>query len=172
MQPRSGKDQETNKAKPLDPCVEDTSPGQEPKNLPGDLAKPDEHRKVVGLYAGGDEYSCDIFHPTGECLMRSHKGLAADGHRNLMTKQIDYTFKNTVAPFCPVCRYGLVDQIDPSQHDKIDKLYDSDYPVTSWFSRRSTFFWVCSIVVAVGVIAFVVWLATKDDKPKPGEPNS
>ena len=30
--------------------------------------------------------------------------------------------------FCPVCRYALVDRIDPDQHWWIDRDYEKAYP--------------------------------------------
>jgi hypothetical protein len=30
--------------------------------------------------------------------------------------------------FCPVCRYALVDAIDPTQHGALDEYYDVIYP--------------------------------------------
>ena len=33
----------------------------------------------------------------------------------------------TVAKFCPICRYLLVDQIDPTQHGIIDTDYAKEY---------------------------------------------
>jgi hypothetical protein len=67
---------------------------------------------IVGLYSGGYSYYCGVLHPTGICLMnqdtKHHRGV----HR-----------------FCHVCRYLIVDRIDPTKHWKIDKMYKSEYPV-------------------------------------------
>ena len=63
---------------------------------------------VVGLYAGGVLYSCGIFHPAGQCMMRKDH----DSH----------------AQFCAVCRFILVDMIDPAFHSDIDDAYDKTYP--------------------------------------------
>jgi hypothetical protein len=64
--------------------------------------------RVVGLYAGGGRYGCGIFHPTGTCMMRnSHSDTSA---------------------FCAVCRYVIVDLIDPMRHFEIDREYDAIYP--------------------------------------------
>jgi hypothetical protein len=64
--------------------------------------------RVVGLYAGGDQHACGIFHPAGDCMMRRSK-TGATG-------------------FCAVCRFVLVDTIDPDKHWWIDREYDSIYP--------------------------------------------
>jgi hypothetical protein len=62
---------------------------------------------LVGAYFGGRQHACGIVHPTGRCLMRdSH-----DRH----------------ARFCAVCRYVLVEQIDPVQHARVDSDYAKRY---------------------------------------------
>jgi hypothetical protein len=60
--------------------------------------------RLVGLYAGGKQFHCGVYHPTGVCIMR---------------KQFEET-----AEFCVVCRYILVDQINPYKHPVIDRDYD------------------------------------------------
>jgi hypothetical protein len=64
---------------------------------------------LVGVYFGG-HYACGVMHPTGQCLMRD---------------SLDDASK-----FCPVCRYALVEQIDPEQHWQIDREYDKKYPLS------------------------------------------
>ena len=64
---------------------------------------------LVGAYFGGAQHACGIVHPTGHCMMRdSH-----DKH----------------ARFCTVCRYVLVEQIDPVQHARVDSRYAKRYPL-------------------------------------------
>lgn len=60
--------------------------------------------RLVGLYAGGMQFHCGVFHPTGVCMMRDH-------------------YEST-AEFCVVCRYIIVDQVNPAKHPEIDKDYD------------------------------------------------
>jgi len=60
------------------------------------------------VYYGGSLYACGILHPTGHCMMRNS---GDDSER-----------------FCPVCRYALVDRIDPDQHWWIDRDYEKQYP--------------------------------------------
>jgi hypothetical protein len=38
------------------------------------------------------------------------------------------TRKAELTEFCPVCKYILVDDIDPSAHGAIDADYDAQYP--------------------------------------------
>jgi hypothetical protein len=71
------------------------------KVRPGDLVP------MVGLYHGG-YYACGVLRPAGQCMMR-------DSH-DLFTR------------FCPVCRFVLVEQIDPAQHRHVDHEYQKVYP--------------------------------------------
>jgi hypothetical protein len=76
--------------------------------LPAQFNGQDESR-IVGLYEGGHQYATGIFHPTGTCVMRnSHDGSTE---------------------FCAVCRYIMVDFIDPFRHRQIDLDYDVIYPL-------------------------------------------
>ena len=93
------------------PCKTDRRDVQKPDlsgiTLPGFLCFKHKTR-VVGLYAGGKRWACGIFHPAGACIMRNEH----DGHTE----------------FCAVCRYVLVDFIDPSRHSEIDRDYAEIYP--------------------------------------------
>jgi hypothetical protein len=64
---------------------------------------------IVGLYHGGAHSPCGIFHPAGTCLMRGG----------------DYDTLH----FCAVCRYILVDIINPFKHSQNDREYDKVYPL-------------------------------------------
>lgn len=106
------KDFITTSKKPLTtfPSVVDDNNVQQPRitgvSLPDCFSR---HRpQIVGLYSGGKGYHKGIFHPTGNCLMR-------DSHTD--GKEI-----------CAVCRYVLVDIIDPQKHSGIDREYDKIYP--------------------------------------------
>jgi hypothetical protein len=66
--------------------------------------------KIVGLYPGGAQFACGIFHPTGQCMMRND-------HEDQ-------------AEFCAVCRYILVDMIAPEFHSDIDAAYEKIYAAT------------------------------------------
>lgn len=106
------KDYITNNHKPLTayPSVVDDNNVQNPI-IPG-VALPDcfsrKRPRIVGLYSGGRTYHKGLFHPTGNCLMRdSH----TDGRE-----------------FCAVCRYVLVDLIDPDKHWFVDRDYNEIYP--------------------------------------------
>jgi hypothetical protein len=36
--------------------------------------------------------------------------------------------KAATTPFCQICRYVIVDKVDPSKHRKLDDAYDKRYP--------------------------------------------
>jgi hypothetical protein len=62
---------------------------------------------LVGVYFGGSQHACGILHPTGSCLMR--------------------TGRDSYSRFCPVCRYVIVDYVDPEQHWQVDQDYAKEY---------------------------------------------
>lgn len=70
---------------------------------------------ILGLYEGGVVHDCDIYHPTGICLMRTKVYEAGGAERSYQ--------------FCPVCRYAMVDFLDPSLHGSMDVLYQPRYPI-------------------------------------------
>jgi hypothetical protein len=67
-----------------------------------------DNSRIIGLYPGGDFFAYGVFHPAGTCTLR--------GSSNVQDR-----------PFCYVCRYVLVDAIDPSRHSLIDAAYERDY---------------------------------------------
>ena len=73
--------------------------------LPPALAAPAD---LIGVYEGGAGHDCGMFRPSGRCKMRA---------------QFDAT-----VPFCHVCRYLIVDRLDPTKHGELDALYDPVYP--------------------------------------------
>jgi hypothetical protein len=84
---------------------------QVPPNLPVGLKPPKTKAFIIGVYEGGNVYDLDIYHPAGMCKMR-----------NLTTSCLGLT------RFCQVCRYLLVDAVDPSKHGPLDAIYDPEYP--------------------------------------------
>lgn len=74
--------------------------------------------RVVGLYEGGMGNMTGIFHPTGLCMM----------NRPGPTKKELIVVKDVGMAICHVCKYALVDAIDPSRHLFIDPDYEAIYP--------------------------------------------
>jgi hypothetical protein len=95
----------------LSACDLDNSDQQSARNLPDGLPKcqPRNRSRIVGLFEGGSLYHCGVYHPTGACVMRSRGS-------------------DALIPFCPVCRYVLVDLIDPTKHGIIDRDHAKIYP--------------------------------------------
>lgn len=100
---------------PAPSCAIDDNDVQAALNLPAGLpaARPRFKAQIVGLYDGGARYYCGVYHPSGACLMRTQEVLAG---------------RPTTYLLCPVCRYFLVDQLDPTQHRVIDRDYKNRYP--------------------------------------------
>jgi hypothetical protein len=74
-----------------------------PTNLP-DLARvPRTKADIVGIYEGGGYHDCGVFRSAGRCRMRDS---------DVITK-----------PFCHVCRFILVETLDPTRHGQLDRLY-------------------------------------------------
>jgi IgA Peptidase M64 len=90
-------------------CVPDKNDVQKPVKLDVDLPFCFCHKnRIVGLFTGGRKYDCGVYHPAGNCIMRNSD---SDGKE-----------------FCAVCRYLLVDIIDPYKHFLIDLDYEKIYP--------------------------------------------
>jgi hypothetical protein len=83
-----------------------------PPDIPG-LKKPTYREDLIGLYEGGHEYACGVVRPAGRCKMRAganYVGEAFDG----------------VWEFCFVCKFILVDRLDPSQLARVQVHYPKD----------------------------------------------
>jgi hypothetical protein len=79
-------------------------------NFPGGAApKPPRFSSwIVGLYENGFAFDCGVYRPTGVCLMREETFFdVADG-------------RDRAYEFCPVCRYAIVDVVDPFWHRDVD----------------------------------------------------
>jgi hypothetical protein len=108
---------------------------QSPVNFLPDTFLPRRYiTRIVGLYDGGHAFSCGIYHPQGLCQMRSHYARAPqDDSGEILFDEPEGillvpTRKAELTDFCPVCKYILVDDIDPSSHGAIDDEYDKQYP--------------------------------------------
>ncbi len=70
---------------------------------------------LVGVYFGGDRFDCGITHPVAACLMRTSESSPEGTPAG-------------VSALCPVCRYALVDFVNPDQHWANDRDYDLWFP--------------------------------------------
>lgn len=94
-----------------DECPGDTRNEEQPVALDVSLPTCFSHKtQIIGLWTGGRTYNCGIYHPAGRCIMRNS---SEDGKE-----------------FCAVCRYILVDTINPFVHAENDRDYQSIYPLT------------------------------------------
>ncbi|MCB0705589.1 MAG: hypothetical protein KDC34_09785 [Saprospiraceae bacterium] len=75
-----------------------------PPDVPSYKPPCDEY-KVIGIYEGGGAYTIDVFRPSGGCKMRDGQGDGGEGE------------------YCFVCKYMMVNRIDPSKHAKLDSYY-------------------------------------------------
>ncbi len=97
----------------VSPCVKDTGSTQTPSLDGVSLPTCFKHKNsIIGLYSGGRLFDCGIYHPSGNCIMRYTEADEGSGE------------------FCAVCRYIIVDIIDPSKHFEIDRDYGEKYPQT------------------------------------------
>lgn len=94
--------------------------------------RPSPHANAIGLYEGGGDISCDIYRPAGRCKMRTIVQYGEVPKRRLRSMPSlpelggsDKLVFNVVE-FCFVCKYVLIDLIDPTQHESLDKDYPKD----------------------------------------------
>jgi len=73
---------------------------------------------VIGLYENGGRHFCGIYRPTGVCIMTA-------------TEFRDSGKKLSFYEFCLVCRYAIVDAVDPRLHFEVEgdfvKRYGTGY---------------------------------------------
>ena len=88
-------------------------------NWPGRAApKPPRYSSwVIGIVENGDGSNTEIVHPSGVCVMNAPQ--IFDDRKGGPIKSYQ---------FCHVCRYALVDRLDPTQHGRIDRDYAPRYP--------------------------------------------
>jgi hypothetical protein len=103
-------------------CAADARTVQPALNRPAALpaGKPKWSAWIVGAFEGGRGYGCGVLHPTGACMMRQLLLPERAAQAQFGVKEVAYRF-------CPVCRYALVDRIDPTRHGRNDAWYDSRY---------------------------------------------
>ena len=96
---------------PNRPCIGDELPTPTgATNFPGGTAPnpPMYSSWIVGLHESGATFDCDVYRPTGVCILRQHTFADA------------VTGRDRGYEFCPVCRYAMVDVVDPFWHRDVD----------------------------------------------------
>jgi hypothetical protein len=83
---------------------------------------------VVGAFEGGGDFQCGIYHPAGACLMRNLVFYEPQLVWHVMKGTFTWEIEQLVFTLCPVCRYVMVDKLDPTQHGAVDKWYQKRYP--------------------------------------------
>ncbi len=81
--------------------------------IPGSLVPSCSRRKkqIVALYSNGNQYHGHVYHPTGQCLMRTH------------------FHSGSIEGLCEVCKYVIVNIIDPTKHGILNSNYSGKiYP--------------------------------------------
>lgn len=91
-------------------CVKSADSGSvmTPTNLPALSKMPRTKADILGIYEGGAEHDCGVFRPAGRCRMRDSDVITI--------------------PFCHVCRFIMVDTLDPSRHGQLDTRYPEVSP--------------------------------------------
>lgn len=93
------------------------------RTLPSGFRYPLTRSSIIGLYDGGKDKQCGVYHATGKCLMR---GLTWIPKQKATKKQPGGPSKAPdplVVPLCHVCRYIIIDLIDPRRHDSLDRRF-------------------------------------------------
>ena len=96
------------------PADEGYIAAQQARNLPAAASFPGGRlpaipSRIIGAYEGGATFSCGVYHPAGACIMRAP--LASGNERGITSFD-----KGDVHGFCAVCRYLIVDRVDPRLH--------------------------------------------------------
>jgi hypothetical protein len=85
------------------------------------FSRPSNHADAIGLYEGGGNYSCDVYRPAGRCKMRKWNDTVIES-----TTGPAVIHRTEIVGFCFVCSYILVDRIDATQHERLEKDYPRD----------------------------------------------
>ena len=76
------------------------------------IVEPHKRQQLIGLYEGGGHINCKVYRPTGECIMREESERTKEKHPDIRK-----------LPFCHVCRYTIVSEIEPAKHPVLDEQY-------------------------------------------------
>jgi hypothetical protein len=87
-----------------DSCGEFEKGPNDPPGIDG-LKKPCKGYRLIGVYEGGGGHVCNVYRPAGGCKMRAAEGEDEEGE------------------FCFVCKYLIVNRVDSSKHEELDREY-------------------------------------------------
>jgi hypothetical protein len=85
------------------------------------FSAPSVQSQAIGLYEGALGSSCGVYRPAGRCKMRNYNDIAI-----LSTTGPQVKTEVVIVEFCFVCLYSIIDRLDPSQHEGLDKIYPRD----------------------------------------------
>jgi hypothetical protein len=86
-----------------------------PPAISGIVLTSDDQPRVIGLYEGGGLFNCGVYRPAPVCKMRDHvwpRIVPSDPR----TQRRHFRF-------CFVCRYTIVNEVNPRRHPDLDLLY-------------------------------------------------
>jgi hypothetical protein len=115
-EPLATEDNEPNDEKNR-PCagIELPLPTRATNNFGRAWSSPPKHSAwQIGLYENGHEFNCGVYRPTGICLMCQTTFHASTG-------------KIEAYQFCLVCRYAIVDAVNPRLHFAVEKDFKKRY---------------------------------------------
>jgi hypothetical protein len=91
-----------------------------PPPIPGIVLTADDRPRVIGLYEGAARFNCGAFRPAPVCKMRDQMWLPALSAPPRTQRR---HFR-----FCFVCRYSIVNEVNPRRHPNLDLLYPGREP--------------------------------------------
>jgi hypothetical protein len=84
-------------------------------NFPGRIAPQAISSFTIGIYENAATHNCGIFRPTGTCIMLRKSFLDPK------------TSSLNLYDFCLVCRYSMIDMVDPTLHGEVERDFRDRY---------------------------------------------
>jgi hypothetical protein len=86
-----------------------------PPAVPNVHLTADARPRLIGLFEGGGRWNCGVFRPAPVCKMRDHMWPPPDLGAPMLLRR---HFR-----LCFVCRYTIVNEVNPRRHPELDALY-------------------------------------------------
>ena len=80
------------------------------------IIEPEARERLIGLYEEGGGFNCQVYRPSGQCMMRNQYEAVSDPASGAISDIVQL-------PFCHVCRYTIVSEIEPAKHPVLDEQY-------------------------------------------------